>query len=178
MGALEFAHLGPLNMTNIRFKWVSACWLLAVVPAVTFAQNRYWCDGSVTRPLWQDPFWVADFSTFPADPASVLRMSGTSDRPDHHQSPVFRDAANSQGQARALPGGVLLRFRANQGDAAQALLAATHGIRLTKGIGTSGRFWLVASGPGLESLELANRLCQSGDFESAAPNWWLVRALK
>ena len=167
-----------MNMARTGLKWVSAFWLLAMVPAITLAQSRYWCDGSVTRPLWQDPHWVADFSKFPADPASVLRLSGTSDGPDHHQSPVFRDSANSQGQARALPGGVLLRFRANQGPAEQALLASIHGIRLTRGIGTSGRLWLVASGPGLESLELANRLCESGDFESAAPNWWLVRALK
>ena len=38
--------------------------------------------------------------------------------------------------------------------------------------------WLVGSEPGLPSLDLANRLYESGDFAVAAPNWWQPRALK
>lgn len=178
MGALEPAFLGPLIMTRKPWAWMTACWLLALVPAITAAQNRYWYDGSETRALWLDPVWVADFSKLPADPASVLRLSGSSQATDRVLSPVFRDSAQAEGTMRALPGGVLLRFRANQGPSDRQSLATKHGLRMIREIGSAGRLWLVQAGPGLESLDLANRLHESGDFESASPNWWQHRTLK
>ncbi len=49
---------------------------------------------------------------------------------------------------------------------------------MAREIGGSGRVWLVATPAGLASLDLANRLHESGDFESASPNWWQFRARK
>jgi|GEM_PF-6216954 len=44
----------------------------------------------------------------------------------------------------------------------------------------SGRMsrWLVQSEPGMASLDLANALYESGQFQSASPNWFKQRATK
>jgi hypothetical protein len=178
LGTLESAHLGPLIMRIKNWVWIATCWMLALTSPVTLAQNRYWYDGSVLHSLWLDSAWVADFSKLPADPSGVLRLSGASGIDTRIQSPVFRDSAQGEGQLRALPGGVLLRFRAHQGPADRQALAAKHGLMMAREIGGSGRVWLVATPAGLASLDLANRLHESGDFESASPNWWQFRARK
>ncbi|ODT34671.1 MAG: hypothetical protein ABS55_10885 [Lautropia sp. SCN 70-15] len=55
---------------------------------------------------------------------------------------------------------------------------AAAGLHALRPIGPDARRWLVASPPGMPALELANRLQESGVFESASPNWWKPRALK
>ena len=40
------------------------------------------------------------------------------------------------------------------------------------------RMWLVESPVGIASLDLANRLGTSGEFEFVQPNWWQPRTTK
>ncbi len=139
--------------------------------------GRVWYDGEHRRELQVDPEWVVDFRT--AKPQFERRdpaRFGTekSDGLVAGVSPVLRD---SNGEPRALPGGVIVRLRdADLADPRKALAEA--GLEPVRPIDPQQRTWLVASPAGLDSLALANRLHESARFESVTPNWWRPRALK
>lgn len=100
------------------------------------------------------------------DSARVTREAGVSE--------VLR---NEAGSPRALPGGVIVRLQESDRRNAYDILVEA-GLRPVRALDPEQRSWLVESPAGLESLELANRLHESGRFESASPNWWRPRALK
>lgn len=151
--------------------------LLCCLTGPLAAQQLYWYDGATRRPLWAEPGVVADFSGDAREKSQVIRSSALSKTDLARQSPVFRDQAQGGG-TRALPGGVLVRFKADSTDAQQAALVARHGLTVVRRIGDAGTSYLVGGPPGEASLALANRLFESGDFEAASPNWWQPRRLK
>ncbi|RPH67259.1 MAG: hypothetical protein EHM83_01980 [Burkholderiales bacterium] len=144
--------------------------------------SAFWYDGGVRRALRVDPAWIADFATAPtaasAKSRSPLKRSIGGKKAletlPAGASPVFRDTA---GSPRALPGGVIVRLRDADRQQARERLAAA-GLVPVRAIDPQERSWLVESPPGLPSLELANRLHEGGEFESAEPNWWRPRTLK
>lgn len=139
--------------------------------------ERFWYDGEQRRPLRVDPEWVVDFRNAKADferRDSTHVRSEKADQLDAGVSPLLRDP---NGEARALPGGVIVRLR--DGDLADPRKTlADAGLDPVRPIDPQQRTWLVASPAGLESLALANRLHDSGRFEAVTPNWWRPRALK
>jgi hypothetical protein len=139
------------------------------------AAGLVWIDAGVRRPLFLDTGLRADFSPTQAGKAGVLRRADgpLKDVPSMLQSPVLRDES---GRARALPGGVLLVIDAALDDAAARALIERHGAVAVRRV--AGPVWLVASPPGLASLDLANRLAETGVFGSAQPNWWVERPKK
>ncbi len=156
--------------------WITAA-ALGALPAA--AQQLYWYDGDVRRPLWADATLQADFSGPAAEKSRVLRPAGlTKGSETAAVSPVFRDRAGGQGQPRALPGGVIVRLREGTGEMQRQALFAKHGLQPVREQSGGTGAWLVAAAPGLPSLELANRLHESGDFAGASPNWWQPRARK
>lgn len=151
--------------------------LLCCLAGPLAAQQMYWYDGAVRRPLWAETGVVADFSGETREKSQVIRSSALSKSAGTAQSPVYRDQAQG-GAPRALPGGVLLRFKAGGTPAQNDALLARHGLTLTRRIGDGGASVLIDSPPGEASLALANRLFESGDFEAVSPNWWQPRARK
>jgi hypothetical protein len=139
------------------------------------ASSLAWIDAGILRPLYLDTGLRADFSPNQAGKAIVLRRADgpLKDVPTTLQSPVLRDES---GRARALPGGVLVVLAAALDDGAARALIGRHDVVPVRRI--AGSVWLVASPPGLASLDLANRLSQVGAFQSAQPNWWVDRPLK
>lgn len=141
------------------------------------APTHTWFDGKTPRMLTLDPTRRADFSpkASGAGPSAVLRSADgpLKDVSPALQSPVLHDEG---GRARALPGGVLLVVADGLDDAATQALLARHGASAARLV--AERIWLLPSPPGLESLDLANRLAASGGFESAQPNWWVERIRK
>ena len=140
------------------------------------AAQRCWYDGPRKRTVRIDPDWVADFrgakpSLAPA-PASPTGTKSASLAPG--PSEVLRDET---GEPRALPGGVIVRLHESDVGNAAARFAGL-GLTPLRALDPERRTWLVESPPGLESLALANRLHETGQFESATPNWWRPRALK
>jgi hypothetical protein len=97
--------------------------LLCCLTGPLAAQQLYWYDGALRRPLWAEPGVVADFSGDTREKSQVIRSSALSKTDLARQSPVFRDQAQGGG-TRALPGGVLVRFKADSTDAQQAALVA------------------------------------------------------
>lgn len=139
------------------------------------AAGLVWNDAGVRRPLFLDTGLRADFSPGLSGKAAVLRRADgpLKDVSVTLQSPVLRDES---GRARALPGGVLLVIDAALDDTAARALIERHAAVPVRRI--AGPVWLVASPPGLASLDLANRLADAGAFGSAQPNWWVERPLK
>lgn len=148
-----------------------------------------WHDGERSREIRIDPARVADFrAPPPAGKSAVVRARSDAEKAapglPAGVSPVFVDP-DAAGQIRALPGGVIVTLKqppagndvAAREEQARRQLADA-GIEPLRPIGPDARRWLVASPPGMPALELANRLQESGVFESASPNWWKPRALK
>jgi len=144
------------------------------------APQHFWYDGERRRELQVDPDWIVDFHGVKPNLQHRPTLPGTAPGTEKAsplapgQSVVLRDET---GAPRALPGGVIVRLReADVGDARQ--LFAELGLAPLRALDPQQRTWLVEAPVGLESLALANRLHESGRFESAAPNWWRPRALK
>ena len=142
--------------------------------------RHVWYDGDRRRVLHIDPEWVADFrgtkpnlERAPVQPATATtEKSGPVLAPG--QSQVLRDET---GAPRALPGGVIVRLRdADVADARKVF--AELELTPVRALDPEERTWLLESPAGLESLALANRLHETGRFETATPNWWRPRALK
>ncbi len=74
-----------------------------------------------------------------------------------------------------LPGGIIVKQKV-AGESAEKILRS-RGLEVERVIGGSGAY-LVKSPEGISSLELANQLHESGDFESVSPNWWRERRKK
>ena len=146
--------------------------------AAAHAQQRYWYDGEQRRALWAEASVVADFSVRSAEKSQVLKPAALVKGGASSHSPVFRDAKERTGATRALPGGVILRFHPSATDGERQQLIARHRLAPVRELGEGSGQWLVHSTPGLPSLELANRLYESGDFAAASPNWWQPRKLK
>lgn len=169
--------------------------------------THYWFDGDRRRELTIDPERVADFrgasaATRDAGTAGTPALAkstpaGSPLRPKaavekepggalpEGVSPVLREASAPASQVRALPGGVIVTLKAAPASTDPAAREAQARRELAEAqleplrpLDPSHRTWLVASPAGLASLELANRLHESGRFESASPNWWRPRALK
>ena len=156
--------------------------------AAAAAAQHYWYDGGERRELRIDPSQVADFGNEKGATARLLRPARDSEKAATRLpagvSPVLTDAV-AWSRPRALPGGIIVTLKrapagndaaVREAQARRQLVAA--GLEPLRAIDPEARRWLVASPAGLESLEQANRLHESGDFESAAPNWWQPRSLK
>ena len=160
-------------------------------------------EGGVERRLWIDTGRVAEFGSDGAPSVRAaavgevesIRRSGSTDPKvgafkDQAQnqtqassgmasaagkpvSPVFRDAS---GRPRALPGGVIVSLK--QALAEDDARAALEGAGLVPLRRIGERMWLVESPPGIESLEMANRLQEEGRFGFAQPNWWQPKTTK
>lgn len=163
-------------------------------------------EGDMARPLWIDTSRVAEFplsggadqpAIRPAEPGELSEGNRTSkpgagtekaadtETPNPAAdvfanpasttplSPVFLDAS---GRPRALPGGVIVALKQGIPQTQALEQLQTAGLTPVRQIGE--RMWLVESPVGFASLELANRLHATGQFEFVQPNWWQPRTTK
>ncbi|MFK7964431.1 MAG: hypothetical protein AB8C46_10760 [Burkholderiaceae bacterium] len=162
--------------------------------------SLYWYDGPHKRMLSVDPNRLADFGNSDQGSAAQPKMidqaaaltgkdqsasaMGNADATTREGvSPVFQDASSGQ-DAGALPGGVMVRTLRPLDAASANAMARAFGSSTVRPIGSPMSqdglhdFWLFETPAGLPALELANRLHESGQVDSAAPNWWKTRQLK
>lgn len=191
---------------NRRVALLAAALGLAAIDAAQAAgpTSFYWYDGQVRRELWLDSSQVVDFAVKAANGAPLIKSSavaaalppvanagtattsGTATNPSAPQkgggadaqkvSPMFRDTTGAA-PTRALPGGVIVTLKQPLAPDEARMFLEQRGLVPVSQIGNSA-MWLVESPAGLESLALANRLFESGEFAGAAPNWWRPRARK
>lgn len=163
-------------------KWTIALAACAfALPAA--AADWYWYDGQTRRDLAVDQGRVAEFGAAKrggsGQPAVRKSLGPVNPKSlDADTSPMFVDATSPASARRALPGGVIVTLRPTMDPATLESALAPFGTRPVRPVGADGRRWLVEGAAGVASLELANRLHESGHFESASPNWWRERALK
>jgi hypothetical protein len=172
--------------------------LLAGVTGLAMAQNagktptppqaaksqtsQYWYDGGQRRPLYLSAEKAADFGPVGksrATAADVLvpahAVAGKFARDGI--SPVFSDQPSGS-TARALPGGVIVTLKNELPEAEARAFLEARGLQPVRHLGSDKKVWLIAGDPGIGSLELANRLFESGEYTAAQPNWWQPRAKK
>jgi len=157
--------------------------------------SLYWYDGKRKRMLSVDSDTLADFGNNPQRPAakpkiidqtaaSLTKAQAGSDQVNKGVSPMFKDASSGQ-YAGALPGGVMVRTLRPMNIESVMGIARAFGSSVLRPIGSptgaadsAHDFWLFEAGAGLAALELANRIHESGQVSSAAPNWWKPRQRK
>lgn len=140
--------------------------------------KHYWYDGDQRRELTIDSNSVARFAL--GEKAVIVdRSISNASAPlneksvSQNESPLLIDG----GLKRALPGGVVVTLaRTMPDDQAIAALRAA-GLEPIRALMDS-RVWLVASAPGLASLELANKIHESKLFAGSQPNWWTQKSKK
>ncbi len=138
---------------------------------------RYWYDSNgEKRYAMLDNTQVVQFEANGKTSILPALTAQTNEKSVLARSPLFIE----NGQRRALPGGILIELRQakDEKDAkAQLTKAGLTPVRMISSDG-SAKLWLVASPPGIETLDMANRLAESNQFQSARPNWWTERKLK
>lgn len=134
-----------------------------------------WYDGGVPRTVWIDKSHVAELPDNNAGPREGIRIvpadeARSRDATERSNTvPVFRDGPTG-GRIRTIPGNIIVQLNPewNAAQVAQWLRANA----LTEVHRMSNNFLVIASPPGLPSLELANRLQESGTVVYAQPDWW------
>ncbi|MFT3802455.1 MAG: hypothetical protein QM766_14705 [Burkholderiaceae bacterium] len=161
--------------------------------------KTYWYDGTVRRELWIDPQTrtivpapassgaeAATGASAASAPALVdKRPAGspapTATAPNLVQrkggQPASSDTSTSATTAAtpldsALPGGIVVTLREPLPDAQAREFLQAQGLTPRREIGKGSGTWLIDSPAGIETLERANRLYESGVFAGAQPNWY------
>lgn len=73
---------------------------------------------------------------------------------------------------RALPGNVIVYLNPNWNSAAIYEWLAKRKLQTLKKLNIGKNVFVIQSAPGLDALNLANELQQSGEVVSASPDWW------
>lgn len=174
-----------------------------VAPAEANLQSFVWYDGDQRRTVYMDPALVAEFtapsdersavkSAFPnarqmaagqtvvriwklskpvdsSRAMSVMQSAATSDQ----VSPVFRDLNFAAGPKRALPGNVIVYLDPAWGEARIQQWLGRQELKVVRRASWGDNVYIIKTGAGLDALETANRLYQSGEVLAASPDWWV-----
>ena len=146
--------------------------------ANTKGTKHYWYDGDQRKELTIDTGSVARFAL--GEKAIVIdrKLSVTTSQPAEkaigiNESPMFIDG----GLKRGLPGGVVVTLLRSMPDDQAVALLKSAGLEPVRALMDS-RIWLVASAPGMASLELANKIHEGKQFAASQPHWWTPKAKK
>ncbi len=165
-------------------------------------QQYAWYDGNQKRSVWVNPHIMAEFST-PTKEATI-KSSTTSNvktpmpfvrfieiktdtnslqavkqSPEKSQlSPVLHNVASTTGTKRALPGNVIIQMNPDWSQEKIENWFKKYNLTAIKPLTFAPNAFLIQSKAGLESLNLANKLYETGDVILASPNWWQERATR
>ncbi len=169
-------------------------------------KTYYWYEGTHKHTVWMSPRLVAEFyrgklvdsplkKAYPgaklhSSPGAFIRLwrlDGTSpdavaakmktEPNETRYSPVFTDRAGG-GERRALPGGILVTLDPSWTDSQVQAWLTQHGLVVVRKMEGLPNVMLIQTGPGLEALEKANGLVESGEVVAAEPDWWHEMARK
>lgn len=174
------------------------CSLNAKVSDAGAAQSYHWYDGDKQRTVYLDATMIADFnpqsdvaakaaksaslSTGKKVGAAMLwKLDASSEESTLNvskslvqkgaYSPVFRNS-QAGSEMRALPGGVIVQFASDWDEARIEQWVSDQGQSIDSKAAFGTNFYILATPPGMESLETANRLYETGEVLLASPNWW------
>ncbi len=170
--------------------------------SATLTQSYTWYDGTQAQTIWLNPNVIAEFEPsaqssqvakgtevkaqmLPLKPsqrgirlwqvnvpsASVMRSFAVNN-PAGKYSPVFQDSASTAGAMRALPGNIIVYLNPNWDAATSNNWIAAHKLELVKKLEIGSNIFVFKTAPGLDALNIANALYQSGEVVAAFPDWW------
>lgn len=169
----------------------------------TSAESFVWYDGEQQRTVWLDPHVVAEFDPPATGKSVVKRVFPKAKKISHSRlvvrfwrlnkgvktkssmmrmdrmaprakvSPVFHDAHSSVGPKRALPGNIIVHFNPGWDQSTIERWLRDQQLKIVKKASFGDNVYLIKTAAGLEALETANRLYESGEVVAASPNWWV-----
>ncbi len=163
-------------------------------------QQYTWYDGNQKRSVWVNPSLMAEFN-MPTEGTTAVKSSSTSNvktqmpfvrfikiktdastlqterkiQGKSQLSPVLHNVASTTGTKRALPGNVIVQMQRDWSQEKIENWFKKHNLTAIKPLTFAPNAFLIQSKAGLESLNLANKLYETGDVVLASPNWWQER---
>ncbi|NOY71897.1 MAG: hypothetical protein GXP14_05895 [Gammaproteobacteria bacterium] len=164
-------------------------------------QRYFWYDGDEKRSVWVNPELIAEFKVqteanaqlksldttkkintqlpfvrflkIEADDTSIQAVGKSVNEGDNSQfSPVLHDAASISGIKRALPGNVLVQMKFDWSQEKIEAWFEKYNLIAIKSLTFAPNAFLIQTQSGLDSLDIANRIYETGDVVLASPNWW------
>lgn len=180
---------------------VNAALHLGARPAqsATLAESYSWYDGVATKQIWLNPALVADFKPSSRSASAVRNLSSAAQQlktrkgvriwqlksgdataarslaeayPSGKFSPVFYENADGTGRLRALPGNVIVCLNPAWDVVTVNNWIKTHQLEVVRKLEIGANTYLIKTAAGMEALNVANKLYQSGEVVSASPDWW------
>lgn len=139
-------------------------------------QAYTWYDDGTPKRVFLDRSLVAELGSSAGGAQRAIRIrqraAAEAERSSDaaHTAPVFRDSEG--GRLRTLPGNIIVRLHPQWGEAEVQSWLVGQGLTELRRMPFGRNILVVAAPPGMASLELANRLQQSGSVVSAQPDWW------
>jgi hypothetical protein len=172
------------------------------IDSAPLATSYVWHDGDQKREVWLDSDLVAEFAPSASGEAGVKRVNPNAQAGPSPKgirlwrmmgamnsdvvsrranaetargvfSPVLHDAATDKGAMRLLPGNVIVHLNPTWDTGTAYNWFKTRKLEVAEQLGYGANIFLIRTGPGLEALETANRIYESGDVVAAFPNWWV-----
>lgn len=165
-------------------------------------QSYTWNDGERDHTVWLNPNVVAEFNPGKASAAAVIRQDAgakelplkrpqrgvklwqmnnannsvvrgvTSSVPAAKFSPVFHNGPSSDSSMRALPGNVVIHLDPAWNQAAVDKWIKQRNMQVIKKLNVGKNIIVIKTNSGMEALDVANTLRQSGEVKAAYPDWW------
>lgn len=169
---------------------------------MALSQSYIWYDGTRAQTIWLNPSVIAEFDPGPQSsvvtkavdakaqqltqqrsqhgirlwqmqtPAGTAVKSLAISNPTGKYSPVFHDSASNSGAMRALPGNIIVYLDPKWDTATTNNWIAAHKLELVKKLEIGSNIFVFKTAPGLDALNVANALYQSGEVVAAFPDWW------
>lgn len=169
--------------------------------AFSNATTYTWYNGSRAKTIWLNPDLIAEFNgnvkqqannalansatPVPGKRASIrlwrLKQGKTSKQqmkqlqnnlPNAKVSPVLHDGPSSSGRKRALPGNIIVHLDPGWNSQQVKTWLQSNKLEVVKRLNIGPNIYVIKTGPGLEALEKANAIYQSGEVVAAYPDWW------
>jgi len=106
------------------------------------------------------------------DTLSVLDMLNSRADQGVKYSPVFHDAPGPASRMRALPGNIIVYFNPGWDRNNINQWVAAQNLGIVHQLANDPAAYVLKTGPGLEALDLANTLHETGEVNAAIPDWW------
>jgi hypothetical protein len=183
----------------MKMKMTLAAFLVVIIsiPGMALAGSgagAYYYDGGNKIAIVEDAGLMADF-TRQSSARSVKKLFPTLEKIDSGaggpqvykvQAGAMKMAADSGakvapvyrqgGRMMSLPGGVIVTFNPSWSDAQANQWAVAKGYEIQQKLNITGNWYIIKTAPGLDSLNTANAIQESGEVVSASPNWWVETA--
>lgn len=181
---------------------------IAAGKTAKLVQSYTWYDGERERRVWLNPNILAEFNPEANGNSAIKSANATArvietkhsqksmrlwqvdnaaetavnklraSHPKGNYSEVLHDGPTGSGGMRALPGNVIVYLNPKWSEEEVKNWLSTRKLVMVKKLEIGPNIYLLKSGPGLESLAIANKLYRSGEVLAAFPDWWEEVAIR